>query len=246
MIQRISGFITDIVRHNDRFNVVTLYTRQRGRMAFMVPVGKSKAGRLRNSSVLPMAVISADINFREGKELYTLRQLSPERLWHDIYSNPLKSSILFFITEFCNRLLRQYPPDEKLWAFITGALEFLEKAPSSLIANFHLAFLVRLAPIVGIEPSAVRWERGDLFDMLSGEMVAGIDSGFLSRRLLITERESSAVPSLLRMNFRNMHFFRFNREQRNKTLDRILEYYSVHLSISRDYKSLDVLREMFD
>ena len=246
MIERIEGIVTEIVKHNDKHNVVTLYTRTRGRMAFLVPVGKSKNGRLRNAVIQPMAVVAAEVNIRGGKELYTLRQPTPLRLWHNIYSNPLKSSILFFITEFCNRLLRQYPADELMWEFLLQSLDYLEEARSQKISNFHIAFLIRMSSLAGIEPPARNWEKGDQFDMLTGEMTDRENPEFLRRRILLPEDESSVVPGILRMNLRNMHCFRFTREQRNRLLNRILEYYSVHLSINREYKTLDVLREMFD
>ncbi|MCH5214888.1 MAG: recombination protein O N-terminal domain-containing protein, partial [Muribaculaceae bacterium] len=49
MIERLEGIVTDLVKHNDTHNVVTLFTRTRGRMAFLVPVGKSKSGKMRNA-----------------------------------------------------------------------------------------------------------------------------------------------------------------------------------------------------
>ena len=246
MLQRITGIVTDIIRHNDSNNVVTLYTRQLGRMAFLVPVGKSKSGRMRNSCLLPMAVLEADVNIRPGKELYPLRQVAPVRLWHDIYSNPLKSSLVFFLTEFCSRLLRQYPADGLLWDFIVEALEYLETIPPRRIANFHLAFLIRMMAITGIEPSASSWTQDEQFDMLSGEMTGLNPPDFLRRRILLPQDESSKVPLLLRMNLRNMHLYRFTREERQRVLNRLLEYYSVHLSLNREYKSLDVLRDLFN
>lgn len=243
MIERIEGIVTDIVKHNDKHNVVTLFTRQRGRMAFLAPVGKSKSGKMRNATLSLMAVVGADVNIRAGKELYNLSRVEPVRLWHSIYANPVKSSLLFFMAEFCSRLVRQYPADENLWNFLTGALERLEALPTSCIANFNLAFLVRLLPILGIEPSAWIWERGDRFDMLSGEMTA---PDFHSNpNNLLPEEESRHVPKLLRINFDNMRWFHFSRAERNHTLSRLLDYYSVHLPIGRDYKSLPVLQSLF-
>ena len=245
MLQRITGIVTDIVRHNDKHNVVTLYTRQLGRMAFLVPVGKSRSGRMRNSALLPMAVLEADVNIRAGKELYTLRQVAPVRLWHAIYSNPVKSSLIFFITEFCARMLRQYPADEHMWEFVIKSLECLEKASVQKSANFHLAFLIRMMSIVGIAPSVSAWGEDEHFDMLTGEMTGLNPPDFMKRRVLLPAEESKIVPLILRMNFRNMHLYKFIREERNHVLDRLLAYYSVHLSVNRDYKSLEVLREMF-
>ena len=245
MLERIEGVITDIIKHSDTHNVVTLYTRQRGRMAFLVPVGKSKSGKMRNASLQLMAVIAADVNIRANKEMHTLRGLTPLTLHHDIYFNPVKSSLLFFITEFCNRLLRQYPADEIMWKYLMHSLDWLDMAPAARIANFHLAFLIGMASVSGICPPADRWEENDRFDMLTGEMVADRHTEFIGRRILLSETESKAVPKILRMKYANMHLFRLSREERNRILERILEYYAVHLSLNKEFKSLDVLREMF-
>lgn len=244
MIERIEGIVTDIVRHNDKHNVVTLYTRQRGRMAFLVPVGKSKTGKMRNAMFSLLAVIGAEVNIKPGKELYNIRQPEPLRLWHSIYSHPIKSSLLFFLTEFCNRLLRQYPADQRLWDYLIQALEVLENIDGSKTANFHLAFLIRLLPLAGIEPPARTWEKDDRFDMLSGEMTAE-PTAFSRRRQLLTEEESWKIPLLMRMNFRNMNRFRFRSDERQRVLNRLLSYYSIHLPISTDFKTLPVLHDLF-
>lgn len=245
MLERIEGIVTDIVKHNDRHNVVTLFTRTRGRMAFLVPVGASKSGRMRNASLQLMAVLSADVNVRQGKELYTLRQVQPVRLWHGIYSHPVKTALLFFITEFCHRLLRQYPADEKLWEYLIGVLELLDEIDSRRCANFHIAFLVRLMPLAGIEPAVSAPEPDERFDMISAEMVDAHRRAFLRRVQLLDEKESRAIPTLMRMNFSNMHRFRFSAAQRSEVLTRILDYYAVHLPIGSEYKSLEVLHELF-
>lgn len=245
MIEKIEGIITGITPHNDRHNIVNLYSRQRGRLAFVVPVGKSRTGKMRNAALSLMAVIGAEFNFRQGKELYTLRNAEPIRLWHGIYSNPIKTSVLFFIGEFCNKLLRQYPADEKLWQFIVKSLETLDRLDSTATANFHIAFLAGMLPITGIEPAIAGWLEGERFDLLSGEMVPREPSTFLQRLQLITEEESRHIPLLLRINYRNMHLFRFSRSEREHLLNRILAYYSAHLPISTEYKSLDVLHELF-
>lgn len=245
MIERIEGIVTDIVKYNDAHNVVTLYTRSRGRMAFLAPVGKSKTGRIRNATLSLMAVVGTSVNVKEGKEMYTLRSVEPLQLWHAIYRSPLKSSILFFIAEFCNRLLRQYPSDERLWSYLIESLNVLESASERDISNFHVTMLTGLLSVAGISPTPYEWKPGDRFDMLSGDMVTADHPDFLRRRLLLSEEESRLLPTLSRISYANMTKFRFRRDERQRLLDRLLEYYSIHLPIGREFKSLDVLRELF-
>lgn len=245
MIERIEGIVTEIIRHTDRHNVVILYTRSRGRMAFLVPVGKSKTGRMRNAMLSYLAVWEADVNIRGNKELYTLHNIRPARLWKEVYSNPIKSSLLFFLTEFCNKLLRQYPADGRLWDFIVASMERLESLPVEKIANFHLTFLIRMLPIVGIEPAVDGWEPGKRFDVLSGEMTDSGNPSFLRRTVLLSEEESSLIPKLMRMNFRNMTCFRMRQQDRRELLQHLIEYYTIHLPLNSDFKTLEVLSELF-
>lgn len=249
MIERIEGIVTDIIRHSDTHNVVTLFTRRYGRMAFMAPVGKSKTGRMRNATLQLMAVVGSDVNIRPGKELYMLRKAESLRIWHSVYANPLKSSLIFFLAEFCNRLFRQYPADEKLWQYLVHSLETLEGLEGSKVSNFHIAFLVGLLPLTGIEPSAARWEEGDRFNMLSGEMEAPdfrLATSNLNGKNLLPEEESRFVPLLLRMRFRNMARYRFTRHERDLALRRMLAYYATHLPIGVEFKTLPILRALFD
>ena len=51
---------------------------------------------------------------------------------------------------------------------------------------------------------------------------------------------------LRRMNFRNAGMFAMSRFERNRILDRLLEYYRLHFPGLGTVNSLDVLRTMFD
>lgn len=244
MVEKIEGLVLDIVRHNDSNNVVTLYTRGRGRVAFLVPVGKSKAGRMRNSSIRLLAWVEAEVNFKPGKELHFLRCVSVSRVWRSLYFNPLKTSLVFFLAEFLNRLLRQSPPDADLWDYIRDSIRTLDGLDERLIANFHIAFLLGLLARAGVLPSPQNYEQGMVFDMQQG--VYGYPELILQGRgqVLLTEEESAFIPRLLRMNYRNMNRFRFTRDERNRLLQRLLQYFSLHLPYGDKLKSLDVLREL--
>lgn len=245
MLQKIEGIVTGIVKHNDRHNVVTLYTRSHGRMAFLSPVGKSRKGSMRNAVLSLMAVVSTNVNLKANKELYSLGSVEPLRLWHNTYANPAKSAMIFFLAEFCQRLLRQYPADERLWDFIVSSLETLDRLPSDEVANFHIAFLVGVLILTGISPAIGPLDVDDRFDMLTGEVLSPDHIDFLRRRRLLTARESAYLPLLLRINYRNMKAYRFSRSERNETLSLLLEYLSYHLPVGTDFKTLPVLSALF-
>ena len=118
MTEKITGLVLDITRHSDRLSIVTLYTRSRGRLSFLSPVGSGKAGRLRQARLQPLAVIEADINFKATSELQRLGTFALHEVWSDLYFDPVKRLIALFLAEFLNRLMRATMPDELMWDYI--------------------------------------------------------------------------------------------------------------------------------
>lgn len=239
MTEKITGVILDITRHNDRHNVVTLFTRSRGRVAFLSPVGTGKAGRVRNSRLQPLAVIEADIHFRPNGELQKLGQFSLSAVWGDIYFNPIKSMVALFLSEFLNRLLRAAMPDESLYDYIVGSLELFDRI-SEGVSDFHITFLSSLLPFMGIQPDLGSYRRGRAFDMQNGVFT---DTLPLHRDILVGE-EARWAMLLGRVNYGNVRALRLTNAGRREILDRLLQYYSIHFPGTGNLRSLEILREL--
>ncbi|MDE7114837.1 MAG: DNA repair protein RecO [Muribaculaceae bacterium] len=239
-IEKITGIVVDTVRHNDRHNIVTLFTRSRGRIAFLSPVGSGKAGRMRNARLMPLSVVEADVNIRQNRELQSLGSIMPAEVWRNIYFNPVKSSIALFLSEFLNRYLRDSSPDHVAWDFILASLRILDNTDKGL-ANFHIWFLIRFLDIAGIAPDLSGYENGDAFDMRGGIPV--VDEHI--HKDILSPAETRLLVLLSRISVTNMRFFRFTGNDRRRLLDRILRYYAIHFPGLSGLKSPDVLSDVF-
>lgn len=237
-IERITGIVIDTVRHSDRHNIVTMYTRQRGRMSFLSNVGGGKSARMRNTRLQPLAVITADVNIRANSDLQRLGNVTPAVLWRDLYFNPVKASIVMFLSEFLNAFLRQAEADTALWDFIARSLLGIDREPGS-VANRHLAFLIGLLPHAGIQPDLSH--EGKWFDMREGVVTDFIPL----HRDIITGDELTALRLLSRMTAANCGRFRFSAPQRRRILNGLLHYYSIHYPGLSNLKSPAILAETF-
>lgn len=239
-LEKIRGIVVSTVKHNDRHNVVTLYTRERGRMAFISSVGKSSKGRGRNARLLPLSVIDTEVNIKGNEDLYLLGAVAPAEIWHDLYFNPVKSAIALFLSEFLNRYLREMTQDTATWNFIINSLRALDSSVKGL-SNFHIWFLIRFLEIAGISPDLSELEDGDWFDMRAGMVVAEAPPHQDS----LTPADTSRLAILCRISLKNLHKFRFSGNERRVILDRLLQYYAVHFPGLSSLKSLDILSEVF-
>lgn len=237
---KIRGIVTSVVRHSDRHNVLTLYTRERGRVALLVPAGKGKSAAVRNASLMPLSVISCDISFRADRELQFLGQFQREYLWKEIYFEPVKSAVAIFIAEFVNVFTRNSPPDPALWDYIVKSVALLDTSKYT-IANFHLGFLVKFLYFAGVKPDLSDWQKDDWFDMLEG--ICTPEPRVY--KMAVPPHLTELLPLFGRMNPRNSHCFRMNAQQRNEFLSLLLKYFAIHFPGLDSLKSPQVLKEIF-
>lgn len=239
-IEKIRGIVTDVLKHSDRHNIITLFTREHGRLAMLSTAGNGKTARVRNASLMPLSVITADININSSRELHFLGRFQREALWKDIYFNPAKSAVALFISEFLNNYIRNSGADPLLWDYAADAIARLDSA-SRGIANFHLAFLIDFMTYAGIRPDLSEQRNDSWFDMRGGSMTL-VPPAHQDR---LAPGEARFLPLLLRLNLNTYSHFKFNSTQRNALLKGILKYYGIHFPGLANLKSPEILSEIF-
>ena len=121
------------------------------------------------------------------------------------------------------------------------SVQLLELSDKGL-ANFHLVFLLRLLHYLGIFPNSESIAQNSYFDMLNGVFVPEIPM----HKHYLDKPESDAFATLLRMSYENMAYYHFSRHDRTQIIQRILEYYRLHLPEFPEIKSLAVMHTLFD
>lgn len=232
-----------MVRHTDKHSILSAYTRQRGRMSFLVPAGNGREAARRRAMLMPGSRFQcvADIRDRENDRLPPMRDVMM-RGNARVTSDPVKSAVTLFIVDFMNTLLRDSMPDLQLFEYCDTMIDFYSTmATGTATANFHLLFMIRMMHFAGIQPDVTTWREGYLFDMVDGifRSSAPLHGRFLERD------EAAFLRQLLRMNLRNLAHWKFSSRERNAILDRLMEYYALHFASLQSMKSLDVLRTLF-
>lgn len=241
MIEKIQAIVLGTVRHSDRYNVVTLYTRSRGRMAVLSPAGAGRAARMRNARLQLMSVIEADIDIRNGRDLPRLGQFALSSVWREICFHPVKSSLAMFAAEFLGRLLRDSAPDEAMWDYVVSALRVVDASPVARLGNWHIALLVSLLGFSGIMPDPSTWDEGRWLDMREGRFTP-FPPPHTDR---LDPPYASIAYTLLRMNFLNAPHYKFTRAERHEVTDRLLRYFAIHFPGVANLRSPEILAEIF-
>lgn len=232
------------VRYNDRHSILTVWTRQEGRVGLIISdqgSGRS-ASRLR-ALTMPVSMVECRATARQGGDLMMASKFSVLDPLPGIHSSPTKGMVTTFVAEAANTMLRQNAPDEGVWFFLTESLRALDTATNpAAIAGFPVVFLYKLAEVLGVAPDIGDYAPGMLLDMAEGRFrpTASFDG-----RVLNSE-ESRLIATLGRLNFDTVADAHWGRAERNRVLDIMLGYISLHLSTPAELKSTAVLRSLFD
>lgn len=249
MAERIRGIVIRTLRHSDRYDIVTLLTESRGLMSLLSRApgsggsGSRRGGMSRKGRLPLLTLVETEVPAHSTRDMQILGKFNCPIMWRSIYFHPDKSVLAFFISDFLYTLLRSAPPDTMVFRYVLHALEALDATERS-VANFHICLMLGMLPLVGIQPDCAAWRPGCIFDMRDG---AFQDAGEIRtpHNDLIGPDLAAKIPLLCRMTFANMHKFRLRGDDRSELIEWIMRYYAIHLPVSSQLKSLEILRALY-
>ncbi len=241
MTEKYTAIVLGTIRHSDRSDITTFFTRERARLALAVGSGSGATARLRRGMLMPLSIVELTARLEVGRDVGRLLQVSTLHTASSIYMDPIKTSVAMFVAEFIGRLVRESPPDSGLWDYLSESFRLLGiMSGGRTLANFPLVLLASLASFCGISPDVGGFQTGRMFDMRSG--------CFVDMRPahgdIVEAAEAGFVVTLSRLNFANSRGLRLSREARRRILDDLLRYYALHLPGLGEMKSPAVLREI--
>lgn len=240
MLYKTKGIVLNTLNYNDKYILVGIYTEMFGQVTYMVSKAKGHKTKVPRSVFFPFAVVELEVDHQPRRDIQRIKEAHAAFHYYSIPIDMVKTSMVFFLSEFLTRVLRDTQESQLVFDFIFQSAQVLEMKDKN-IANFHLVFMLKLTTFLGFYPNLEEYNRQSLFDMLNGEFVITQPM----HRHFLTRNDSQVLHKFARMNYENMHHFVFNRSDRVTITDRILEYYRLHLYDFPMLKSLQVLHELF-
>lgn len=234
------ALVLSTVNYGDRQLIVDLLTRQAGRQSFIVRLSQSPHGRVHRRLFQPLTLLDADFTLRPNRTLQRFSEVRMSRPWTSLTANPYKMPLVFFVAEFLRHATRDEQDVSTLFDYVVDSVEWLDMA-SEGYANFHLVFMIRLSMFLGFFPNLESYEPGACFDLRSGCFSTTVPP----HPDYIQADEAEAMVGLMRLSFTTMRLFRMSREQRNRCVDVILDFYRLHIPAFPELKTLGVVRELF-
>ena len=217
-----------------------MFTELEGRISFITRIPKTAKGKIKKQYFQPLTLLDLEFDFRPRTSLQRIKDVRILCPYGSIPFDPVKSTILLFLSEFLYYVTRGEQQNAHLFNYVKASMEWLDEAEQGY-ANFHLVFMMRLSRFVGFFPNLDTFQEDACFDLRNATFTSHVP---LHSDYLLP-LDAAQINKLIRMGYENMHLFRLSRHDRNRISDIVLHYYRIHVTDMPELKSFHVLRELF-
>ena len=228
MLHRTKGIVIGFIKYRETSIIAKIYTEKFGIQSYIVNNIRSKRSKNKIALFQPLTILELVVYKKNNTNLNRISEYKNNTPYHSIPFNIYKATIAMFISEFCNKSIKEEGENLLLYNFLENSLRLFDNIKNN-ISNFHIQFLLKLTRHLGHEietASSMMNESGNYSD---------------TPKIRLKEK---AVKKLLVNNYGE--FCELNNKQRKEILEDLIKFYSFHIPNFGKLKSLEVLRELYE
>ncbi|CAD7801085.1 DNA repair protein RecO [Chryseobacterium aquaeductus] len=224
-----NGFLLSFIKYGENDAILHCFTEEEGFQTYFLKGIYTKRNK-KKAFLLPLNKLNFQIRIGKSGSMQTISNLEMLDL-HDVYTDIKANTVVFFISDFLNQILRD---ENKNLNFFYLIEEFIDQLGSKNYQS-HLIFLIKLLKIQGVAPLL---NEGSFLDPETGTF-----SPF-ANHLLFDEEISLFWKTIISSS--NPYEIKIPSSKRKNLLDSILVYYHYHISDFKTPNSLEIIQQIFE
>jgi len=239
MSNQSKAIVLHSIKYGETSLIVNCFLYDIGVKSFIIKgVLNSKNKKFSKSYFLPLSIIDITYSIRKNKDLGYIVGARPAYIFSSLHVDLFKSSMIIFIGELLNSVLKESPGSNKrLFKYLEYSLIWFDKSPKEV--NFHLKVLIDLTKFIGFYPN-IKEESHKFFNLSLGTSVE-----LKPIENYIKDPELKKFKELLGMTFEDLNSMKIDNLLRMKMLELMIDYYSLHLQMFKSPKSINIFNEVF-
>ena len=235
------AIVLNKIKYSDNSFIVNLYSLNHGRFACIVRFSKTKKINTNHNLFFPLNIIDTEVNFRNSRNIQTLKNINSAIVLNQICSNINKICIAQFIAEVISKTIKEEEENSNLYNFIKETILLLENSNNNDVNKLHLIFLKEFAKFLGFAITNNFCKETPYFNFKEGMFLP----------LYTTDSESLEIDrgkilsNILDINYNNISTSKISYTEKKLLLQYLLKYYDFHIVTFGNLKSIKVLNELF-
>jgi len=241
MLFKTKGVVLHTLNYSENSIIIKAYTENDGLQSFIVKTGRNKKSPIKSGLFQPLSVLCMESYQSKTQGLHHIKEVSVAVQLMNIYYDTRKSAIAFFIAELLHKSLKEDSPNKDLFDFILKTVEIIDKTEER-IADFHLFFMIALSKHLGFFPRNNFDKQHPIFNMMEGCFQEHLPEHSYYTDKIISEH----LHLLLNTSFDNFSCIHLKSDIKKELLNKIINYYCIHVHGFHSLNSHIVLEEVFN
>lgn len=236
MLIKTRGIVFRTLKYGETSVITDIFTEEKGLCSFIGGGVRTAKARMPFNLFQPMMVVDLVAYHREGAGPSRLKELRAAEVWTATPFDIRRGAVALFMAEVCRKSIQEAEEHGELFDFLLGNLRWLDASPHP-IANLHLHFLLGLSGFLGFQPQDPE-EDGELFFDLTDGTFSPMPA---NHAFLLEPDQARQMLEILAAPLELVHEIPLQRAQRKVLLNKLLQFYQLHLPGFKSVNTPEIL-----
>jgi DNA repair protein RecO (recombination protein O) len=238
MLHKTRAIVFKTTDYGENSVIVQLFTEKFGLQSYIINGVKKPKAKISRNMLQPLHLLDVVVYHKNNNSVQRIAELKNSPVLLSVPYDVIKSCLAIFLNEVLYKAVKQQGSDENLFEFVFSAIEWLDHQEEGL-ANFHLLFLIKLTRYLGFYPDTT-FNEADYFDLKNGAFSRHKPDSVL----YLSQPHTRNFYLLLNCSFESAAQLRINNDERRYLLNKLLEYYALHIESFGNVRSQSILEEV--
>lgn len=240
MLSKTRGIVLHYFKYAESSIIVKIYTENFGLQSFLIRSTRSKKSKIKAGIFHPLTLLEFVASSKNKSGLHTIKEITDCSQLNGISLDIKKSSIAIFIAEVLKKSIREEEQNKSLFDFLFNTILFLDKKEGR-VSEFHLYFLLDLTKFLGFYPQNNFREDCAIFNLHNGKFQEHLPE----HNYFIEKGLSKYLYEIIEIPNTDREKYQISSGIRKELINKIIDYYRIHLNGFSIVRSHAVLEEIF-
>ena len=217
--------------------IAKIFTRQLGVRSYILKGVRKGGSRTKQNLLQPLSYLDLVVYNNPKTQLNYLKEIAPHGgqkpvVSDDMSDEAIHNALRFFMTELLYKTLREEEPMPELFDYVVDSAQF--NGDGQTLSHQPILFLLTVSRHLGIEPLDNYSQHEPLFDQQGGRFCFAGENTLNQSTSQLLHYYLQAVNSGGPIPLTTL-------SQRTELINRLLEYFQLHLAEFRNFKSHEIL-----
>lgn len=239
MLVKSTGIILRSLKYGETSLILDIYSRDYGLNSYIIGGVRNKKSKTQAGLCQIMSLVEFVAYHKNTKSLFRIKEISSAHLYRRIPFEILRRSVGMFMTEVLKNVVKEDEENPELFDFIYNWFLFLDQSTDS-VSNLHLLFLLELAEQIGIQPRDNYSMNNPIFDLMDGQFIRDLPD----HHYFLDAEDSEHLYDMMMQERSDVHELPLTNTQRRLLLDKLIQFYKLHVDSMKDLLTYPILNEI--